>query len=771
MSKKISILIIFFISFLFIYFILISEKCRSISNLKVNGQFNKTVIKSCINSISIKDNIKTILSKNKYLFEISLNLKNTFFPNFGKENLLKSKENLKKIYFKEPIKIKGIINNENILKKLSVKNPDIKNYNNWFRSHGNNYNNKYLKAQDINSSSVENLVLKRKINTLENLGLKGEWESRIGINPIFAEGKIIFVTAAWELVAISAEDFSLVWAVDFDNTISKRGFVYHKEKGDDKGYIFVNSGINLYKLDPQDGSYVKEFGNSGSVEVGIVLIPPVIFENQIIVSNVTKGEITSVNLKTGVKNFEKYLHEKSKDYFYANPWGGAALDNKNGIYFVVTGNPKPEIIGIDRPGENKNSCSIIAFDLKTEKILWTFQDVKHDLWDFDIAAPPVLAEIKIEDYLLEVVIITTKTGNTYIFERKTGRSLFDINYKKTQPSNIPSEIVSPYQPEPIIPKKFSKIEFKKEDLRNDLKNDEIFLKKFDENHVYGWFQPPTIGKDVIFYGLVGGNNWVGSAFDPISQNLFVPSNHVPYKIKTIVKSSEKEKNVRNLKYYSLYKSKCADCHGSTRNGKYVLNEYDTRKEYIPSLVGLTIFEDLNNKIKNYTDFMNMHKVRPDITEDEYKDINKLLINWDNNTKNSNSIYFEGQWEKALDDNGNLISSPPWGSISSINVSTGNTNWKKPFGFLGEKEVGLFNYGGVSVLSSNLLVATGTTDQFATIIDTETGNTLWKYKMDGEGTAAPLLYNYKNKTYIAILATGGLTVKSNRVSQLYVFALK
>ena len=371
------------------------------------------------------------------------------------------------------------------MKQLSVKNSNIQNYETWFRSHGNNYNNKYLKTQDIKLSNIESLVLKKKINTLENFELKDKWESRIGINPIFAEGKIIFVTAAWELVAISAEDFSLVWSVDFDNTISKRGFVYHKEKDENKGYIFVNSGIDLYKLDPQDGSYVKEFGNLGSVEVGLVLIPPVIYENQIIVSNVTKGEIISVNIKTGVKNFEKYSHEKSKDYFYANPWGGAALDDKNGIYFVVTGNPKPEIIGIDRPGENKNSCSIIAFDIKTKKILWTFQDVKHDLWDFDIAAPPVLAEIKIEDFLLEVVIVTTKTGNTYIFERKTGKSLFDINYKQTLPSNIPSEIVSPYQPEPSIPKKFAKIEFKKEHLRDDLKNDEKFLKKFDEDNNMG----------------------------------------------------------------------------------------------------------------------------------------------------------------------------------------------------------------------------------------------------------------------------------------------
>ena len=84
MSRKISVILIFSIFFLFTYFILISEKCKSISNLKVNGEFNKAIIKNCINTIEIKNNIKKILFKNKYIFEISLNLKNTFFTNFEK---------------------------------------------------------------------------------------------------------------------------------------------------------------------------------------------------------------------------------------------------------------------------------------------------------------------------------------------------------------------------------------------------------------------------------------------------------------------------------------------------------------------------------------------------------------------------------------------------------------------------------------------------------------------------------------------------------------
>ena len=76
------------------------------------------------------------------------------------------------------------------------------------------------------------------------------------------------------------------------------------------------------------------------------------------------------------------------------------MDDKNGIYFVVTGNPQPPVVGIIRPGDNKNSFSIIAFDLNNKKILWKFQDVSHDLFHYDISVPPVIANIKIEEFII-----------------------------------------------------------------------------------------------------------------------------------------------------------------------------------------------------------------------------------------------------------------------------------------------------------------------------------------------------------------------------------
>ena len=225
---------------------------------------------------------------------------------------------------------------------------------------------------------------------------------------------------------------------------------------------------------------------------------------------------------------------------------------KNKIYYVVTGNPKPYHIGIFRPGDNKNANSVIAFDID-KKIIWTFQDIRHDLWNLDISAPPILADIEIKKRILETIIVTTKTGNVLFFERKSGKPIYDINYVNVPESNLPGEFVAKKQIFIEKPQRFAKIEFSLDDLRNDLLNNQNFLKKFKERSIYGYFQPPTLGKDTILFGIIGGNNWYGSAYNPITKKLFIPSNHVPFLIKVFPISRSIDLNeISKIQGYDTY---------------------------------------------------------------------------------------------------------------------------------------------------------------------------------------------------------------------------
>ena len=298
------------------------------------------------------------------------------------------------------------------------------------------------------------------------------------------------------------------------------------------------------------------------------------------------------------------------------------------------------------------------------------------------------------------------------------------------------------------------------------------MSKFREKYVYGWFTPPEIGRDLIY--LPGGNNWQGSAFNPNTQTLFVPSESIPYKIKVIVKSKEKDNSYQNLKHFSLYQNKCSSCHGTNRNGEYVKsNGLDIKEKFIPSLVGLSIYEGLSKKLTSIDMLKNQHKFMDkfDLSKNEFDNIKDLFGEWDKKLETNKEIFFTSETSLADLDDGSLMTKPPWGTITSINIINGKTNWVKPYGFKDNNEIGTFNAGGVSVTSTNLIIGTGTLDKFVSIINASDGKTLWKYKLDVEGTAAPLIYNFEGKTYIAIFASGGLKPNSERGSFLYIFGVK
>ena len=113
-------------------------------------------------------------------------------------------------------------------------------------------------------------------------------------------------------------------------------------------------------------------------------------------------------LPSGKLTWEIPIHPIDKNFKGGTPWGGISLDSKKNLLFVSTGNPRPALYGGKRKGKNKNSNSILVFDLIKREIKWSFQEVSHDLWDYDIASPPLLASLIINNEIIDVVIVMTK---------------------------------------------------------------------------------------------------------------------------------------------------------------------------------------------------------------------------------------------------------------------------------------------------------------------------------------------------------------------------
>ena len=470
------------------------------------------------------------------------------------------------------------------------------------------------------------------------------------------------------------------------------------------------------------------------------------------------------------------LNHPEKNYMRGAIWGGIALDEKNGIVFANTGNPQPGNYGVHRPGINHYSSSVLPYDLNSEKILWTFQDVAHDLWDYDIASPPILHDLEIENKVFEVVISLTKTGNTLILERKTGKPIFDIEYKKAPSSNLIGDFAYPFQIFLNKPERFSKIEYGHEDYNElpELKINEI--KEHLNDAKFGWFETPSLSNDLIIFGLHGGAQWTGASLDPYNQVLYIPVNSIPWKIRPYAQSREIKTffNDELNKIHKLYLNKCSSCHGKNRNGKNI-SIGEKQIDYVPNLVGYYTIPGIENKLENMELLKSKHKNLL-INQDELEMLKKLFKTWVKKLNNKNENKIDGNaWSQFLTKDGLPASNPPWGYIAKLNLVTGKIEWKAAHGDLKinniDKKIGTIMFGGTALNGSNILFFTGTEDSKAYALDADSGEELWSYKMSSAGSTAPTIFNYNGKQYVTFVATGGKFHQyKEKSSTIYTFGI-
>ena len=207
-----------------------------------------------------------------------------------------------------------------------------------------------------------------------------------------------------------------------------------------------------------------------------------------------------------------------------------------------------------------------------------------------------------------MVISTTKTGNTIILERKTGKPIFNIDYKKAPSSNLIGDFAWPFQIFLKKPERFSKIEYGKEDFNKlpEFKINEISQKLLDSK--YGWFETPSFDYDLISFGLHGGAQWMGSSLDRLN-NFYIYQLTQFLEIKALC-SIQGDKNFFEKEYknyHKLYLNKCSSCHGINRNGKNIKFK-EKQIEYIPNLVGYYSIPGIKNKLTSITKINSKHKI-------------------------------------------------------------------------------------------------------------------------------------------------------------------
>jgi quinoprotein glucose dehydrogenase len=768
-------ILITFLFFVFTAYSIISSTCRSINILISIKDLGFNQLYECVSISIIKNNVKNYLKDDLYLFSLARKIYSEKIHNYDL-NLynptIKNSDNEHEFSLNSDNK--GLINNDRRNDKNIEKITDETK--SWLRSHGGNQNLKYNDSKFINKENIRNLNLAWSHQSIRDGQLSKKYRQNIELNPIYINKKIIYVSSDWKIIALNALDGKKIWEIQSLHQPSRRGIVAEYNEKERTEFIYFPIGRSVYKINASNGKIIKEFNGTGFIKATTV-IAPIIYEQYLLIITYDTKKLLVFDKNKGNFLWSIPIHP-NRNFSGGSPWGGAAFDDIKGIVYVTTGNPQPGLYGVNRPGANKNSASIIAISIKEKKIIWNFQETIHDLWDFDIASPPIIHNLKINDKTYEVVIALTKRGNTLILERNIGKPIFDITYVEVPKSKILGEKSSTYQLKITTPEPFSKIEYLESDFNKLEEKDQREVRKIYNNSKHGFFETPDFTKDLITFGLHGGAEWQGGALDPLNQHLYVPVNNVPYILRPYLQSKETKtffpKELNNA--HSIYKNQCASCHGTFRNGLKVKNG-EKLISHIPSLVGFYSAPELKNKFPSFKDLLKKHK-ELNLSKNDFEDLKKLFKFWDNELLLKKNIVVESNgnaWHAFRTSSDLPASNPPYGYIAKIDLVNGKVIWKSTLGYkqINKKylKIGTENFGGLAINSAGLIFVTGSEDNKAYVYDGKSGDELWSFTMEAAGSAPPILFSVDGKQYVSFLSTGGQYFNyKDKGSTLYTFTI-
>jgi quinoprotein glucose dehydrogenase len=201
-----------------------------------------------------------------------------------------------------------------------------------------------------------------------------------------------------------------------------------------------------------------------------------------------------------------------------------SADPELGLVYLPVGTPTNDWYGGHRLGDNLYAESLVAVNARTGVPVWHFQAVKHGLWDYDMPAAPNLIDINVDGRQIKALAQISKQGFVYVLDRATGEPVWPIEDRQVPPSNVPGERASPTQPHPTRPAPFDLQGISDEtlvDFTPELRAEALAnIERFD----YGpLFTPPTLRGTINLPGWAGGGGWQGSAVDPDTGIMYIPS--------------------------------------------------------------------------------------------------------------------------------------------------------------------------------------------------------------------------------------------------------
>ncbi len=733
-----------------------------------------------------------------------------------------------------------------VLVSATSCNHSDEQYKNWGVYGGNSENIKYSSLKGINTGNVKNL----KVAWVYSSGQTSATNTTdMKTNAIVVNGVLYGLNPQLKLFALDAATGKEKWVYDpgtvpekgknigrgpfATSTKISRGVAFYRGSDDDQRILYTPGGGHvLYCINALTGKIIPSFGTNGMVDLheGLEIenaydlhisntSPGIIYKDLIILGSRLSesaksppGHIRAYDVHTGKQRwiFHTIPHpgepgyeswDNPKAYTYvggANVWGGFSLDEERGMVFAGTGSATPDFYGGNRKGNNLYANSVLALDAVTGKLIWHYQLVHHDLWDWDIPTHPILATIKKDGKKIDVAVQVTKHGFIFMFDRVTGVPIHPINEVPVPSSELTGEWTSPTQPVPTFFKPFVRQAITEADLLKEGIPDSSYqdiLKRFRSYKTGNMWNPPSLQGTLQNPGWNGGTEWGGPSYDPTTGVMYVNANESPWVVRMtdVNKPDTSTDNVRtNLQVgKAMFESQCSGCHGLDRRG----GETNPALAANPSLVGIEKRSNMSAGVKfdeaSFKSLMTTgrNNMPPfgHLAEEQKTAIASYVLNIKSKQNLRFSIsdreemppYFKSPYMmgggKFLTKEGYPGVKPPWGHLSAINLNTGEVLWKQAIGDYPELKAkgihaGSENFGSSAVTAGGVIFISATRDEKIRAFNKKTGELLWEADLPAAGIATPTVYEANGKQFVVIACGGGGKQRTKSGDKYVAFAL-
>jgi len=409
--------------------------------------------------------------------------------------------------------------------------------------------------------------------------------------PLYIDGTLYLATPLGRIMALDPVTGQPRWTYDAKvpkdagfGDFANRGVSAWKSPSGQRRIYLATIDARLVAVDAATGKLCADFGDNGVVNLRNRLripirdfqdyeetSPPAIVGSTVVLgsgiadnnaTDMPSGEVRGFDAATGklkwswdpvpqalkARGAETWKMGSAQHTGAANAWSILAADPERNLVFVPTGSPSPDYYGGERLGDNLFANSLVALRADTGELVWHFQTVHHDLWDYDVACPPILFDVHRNGRTIAAVAAGSKDGNYFILNRETGKPIFGVEERRVPRSDVAGEASSPTQPFPVAPKPLAPQQ-KVEPWGASEEDRNFCRKEISELRNEGAFTPPSIRGSMVIPGNIGGVAWGGAALDPERRLLFISSNNVAAEVRLIPRSEfarQRQEAGRNL---------------------------------------------------------------------------------------------------------------------------------------------------------------------------------------------------------------------------------